>query len=116
MIRVDGKSAPGAVLSSGQVLGVGQLEKNVGMAGITGPAGADQVLATQLAWIEPFLLNVIAIDELGRFAPATALVGGLDIGLGAQGFDVRLLDRVRPFGAVAHEHRVFVCERIGSDG
>ena len=86
------------------------------MAGITGPAGADQVLPTQLARIEPFFFNVIAIDELGRFAPSAALVGGLNIGLTAQGVDVRLLEGVRPFGAMANEHRVFMCERIGGDG
>jgi len=77
------RSPRSGVLSSGQVSDVGQFEQNVGMAGITDPAGADQVLATQLARIEAFLLNVIAIDELSRFAPSATLVGGLDVGLTA---------------------------------
>ena len=86
------------------------------MTGIADPAGANQVLATQLARIEAFLFDVITIDELGRFAPSAALVGGLDIGLTAQGIDVRLFERVRPFGAMANEHRVFMGKRIGGDG
>lgn len=115
-VVMDAGGAWRAAPASGQASDVGQLKENVGVAGITWPTGADQVLATQLARIEPFLLNVIAIDELSRLAPSAALVGGLDIGLAAQGFNVRLLNRVRPFGAMANEHRVFMCERIGGDG
>lgn len=86
------------------------------MAGIAGSAGANQVLAAQLARIEPFLFDVITIDELGRFAPSAALVGGFDIGLTAQGIDVGLFERVCPFGAMANKYRVFMCKRIGGDG
>jgi len=86
------------------------------VAGIVRLAGADQILATQLARIEAFVFDVVAIDELGGFAPPPALIGGLHVGLPAQGVDVGLLEGVCPFAAVANEDRVFMRERIGSDG
>ena len=95
---------------------IGQFEKNIAVAGIAWPAGADQVLAAELARIEAFVSDVIAIDELGRFAPAAALICGLHVRLAAQSLYVRLPERVCPFRAMANEHRVFMGERVGGDG
>ena len=84
---------------------VGQLEKDVGVAGVCQLAGADQVLATQLAGVETRVPDVLAVEQLGRFAPSGALVGVFNVGFAPEAVYVRLLERVCPLRPLANEYR-----------
>jgi hypothetical protein len=78
------------------------------VAGISRLTGADQVLAAQFTGVPPLAPQMLAIEQLGRFAPSVTLVGSFDIGLTSKSVHVGLFERVCSLGTLADKYRVVV--------
>ena len=80
------------------------------MARLAALACADEVPSPQLPYVEPLLSDMLDVEHLGRLSPSPVLIRRLDIRLTPQRVDVGLLERVRPFAAVADEYGI---RRVG---
>ena len=82
------------------------------MAWLVGLARAEQILATELAYVEALFFEIATIKKLCCFLPTTGLVSGFNVGLAAQGIDVGLLKWIGPFAPRTNKHRVAMNKQI----
>src|SRR5262249_55514444 len=92
-----------------QVLGVGQFDEDVGVAGLSQLAGTRQILALQLARIELFLANEIPVENQSASLPAARFHRGGDVRFATyECVDVLFLEGQLPFRARTHVDNIWI--------